>query len=170
MLIIEMKLISMDFLPRVAEESRSSCWLQILSNQTINHSPYVRYTSIRESYMDELCHTSRVGQVVVLSLGSYRISVKRRQKRLRSCWIYQGKFGKLRQNWNRQRARFTLCRFQFSSLIKYGPEAFNQSIVRMWFGKPQPSIGIITCGGRGGWCMCFAVADVIVERIQCSSG
>ena len=40
----EMKLTSIDFSQRVAEDSRSS-WLQTLGNQLINHSPYIRYTN-----------------------------------------------------------------------------------------------------------------------------
>ena len=41
----------------------------------------------------------------------------------------------------------------FSSSIKYDVKAFNQSILRTWFSKPQPSVRIITCVWWNGACI-----------------
>ena len=41
---MEMELTTIDFFHQVTEDSRSS-WLQILDNQLIDCSPYIRYTN-----------------------------------------------------------------------------------------------------------------------------
>ena len=45
---MEMKLTPINFSHQVAESSKSS-WLQILGNQLINCSPYIRYTTVTPS-------------------------------------------------------------------------------------------------------------------------
>ena len=77
---MEMKLISIDFFCRVVEYSRHS-WLQILDNQLINHSPYIKYTTItanvpyciifleyiNESHMNLLGGQSRCAMALFIS-------------------------------------------------------------------------------------------------------